>query len=297
MQQELPFIYAHEHTTVDLSGVKKDLDCRLDETEKTIREFNGLHERGVGMIVDVTNRGMGRDVNTVCRVAQQTGVTILHSTGYYKEPFLPAEVYDHTEEQLAQMMVEELTTGIEDTGVKASVIGEIGTSKERIEPAEEKIFRASCRAQLQTGVPIVTHTTLGLLGLEQVALFQQMGVDLSRVVLSHIDLSGDVEYMKRLLDKGVNIAFDTVGKNNYQPDEQRAKWLVALCEAGYAGQIVMSMDITRKSHFKENGGLGYAYLLDTFVPMLRRAGIRDAALHQLLCETPARIYKAKEATV
>jgi len=130
-----------------------------------------------------------------------------------------------------------------------------------------------------------------------VALFQQMGVDLSRVVLSHIDLSGDVEYMKRLLDKGVNIAFDTVGKNNYQPDEQRASWLVALCEAGYARQIVMSMDITRKSHFKENGGLGYAYLLDTFVPMLRRAGIRDVALHQLLCETPARIYKAKEATV
>ena len=55
------------------------------------------------------------------------------------------------------------------------------------------------------------------------------------------------EIMKRLLDQGVNIAFDTIGKCNYQPDVSRADWLSRLCAEGYDTQIVMSMDITRRS--------------------------------------------------
>ena len=62
---------------------------------------------------------------------------------------------------------------------------------------------------------------MGKLGHEQVDVFKKYNVDLNKVILSHIDLSGDLEYMKSLLDKGVNIAFDTIGKNNYQPDENR----------------------------------------------------------------------------
>lgn len=282
-------LYAHEHTTIDLSGPKHNPDCRLDDFEATVEEFRRLAQKGVAGIIDQTNRGMGRNVAYTCRAAQAAGLTIVHATGYYKEPFLPAECYQLSEQQLAGIMIGELTEGIEGTGIKAALIGEIGTSKEMTD-TEAKVFRAASRAHCETGAPICTHTTLGTLGMEQTDLFASFGVDLSRVVLSHIDLSADLDYMKALLDRGVNIAFDTVGKNNYQPDALRASQLSALCAAGYAGQIVMSMDITRRSNFADRGGPGYSYLLDTFVPMASEAGVPDRDWDKLLFGNAARIY-------
>ena len=286
-------LYAHEHTTIDLSGPKKNIDCRLNDFDATAAEYRRLAEHGVVGIIDQTNRGMGRNVAYVQKMAAQAGVEITHATGYYKEPFLPPECYKLTEQQLCDIMVKELTEGIEGTGVRATVIGEIGTSKD-ITETEAKVFRAASRAHAETGAPICTHTTLGTRGLEQLEIFKSFGVDLSRVVLSHIDLSADLDYMKRLLDQGVNIAFDTIGKCNYQPDVSRADWLSCLCAEGYDTQIVMSMDITRRSNFADRGGVGYSYLLDTFAPLASEAGVPDRAWENLLYRNALRIYKGQK---
>ena len=32
-------IYAHEHTTIDLSGIKKDKDCHLDNRSKRLKSL------------------------------------------------------------------------------------------------------------------------------------------------------------------------------------------------------------------------------------------------------------------
>lgn len=283
-------IYAHEHITTDLSSQKNDMDCRLDDRGAAVRELGSLARLGVEAVIDQTNMGMGRNPSYAESVAAAAGLRVVHATGYYKEPFLPSECHVLGVAELSDIMVGELQDGIGDSGIKAGFIGEIGTSANSIHPVEEKIFRAAARAHIETGVPICTHTTLGSMGMEQIAIFRQVGVDLSKVVLSHIDLSADMDYMQGLLDTGVNIAFDTVGKLSYRADTDRAAWLSELCGRGYAGQIVMSVDITRKSHYKENGGIGYAYLLETFVPMAESAGCTDAQLRQMLTENPARIY-------
>lgn len=281
-------IYAHEHLTIDLSGVKGDRDCKMDDRALALEQMKALAAAGVSTVVDQTNRGMGRDPLYAQALADEAGLRLVHATGYYKEPFLPQECYSMDREAMTRLFVQELTSGIGDTGLRASFIGEIGTGKGAIAPMEKQIFEAASAAHRETGASICTHTTLGTLGLEQVELFKACGVDLSKVVLSHIDLSGDVEYMLRLLDTGVNIAFDTVGKNNYQPDEGRMEWLTALCEKGYTGQIVLSMDLTRLSNVRE---LGYCYLLEQFVPALLERGFRQAWLTALLEENPARIYQ------
>ena len=149
-------LYAHEHTTIDLSGPKKNIDCRLDDFDATAAEYRRLAEHGVVGIIDQTNRGMGRNVAYVQKMAAQAGVEITHATGYYKEPFLPPECYTLTEQQLCDIMVKELTEGIEGTGVRATVIGEIGTSKD-ITETEAKVFRAASRAHAETGAPICTQ--------------------------------------------------------------------------------------------------------------------------------------------
>lgn len=291
MNNKRKIIYSHEHTTIDLSGVKKDNDCNLNNKSQTVKEFKKLASKGVTTIIDVTNRGMGRNIQYVKNVSREADINIINATGYYKEPFLPKEVYELSETELSKILVSEILNGIDGTEVKAKVIGEIGTSLNKIEEMEYKVFNASCRAQIETGVPIVTHTTLGKLGEEQIEIFNKYKVDLSKVILSHIDLSGNIKYMKILLDKGVNIAFDTIGKNNYQPDESRVKWLKELCESGYSEQIVISMDITRKSHFGENGGLGYSYLIDEFLPKLVEAEISEKYIENILYNNVKRIYK------
>lgn len=278
----------HEHTTIDLSGVKQDADCRLDCYEQTREEYRHLYELGVRRIVDVTNDGMGRNPEYIARMEQETGISIVQSTGFYKEPFLPERVYQQTISELADWMVSELRDGIQG-GPKARMIGEIGTSKNCMTEMEQKVFQAAAIAARETGAPIYTHTTLGTYALEQAEFFKAQGLPLDRIVLGHIDLSGDLDYIRRILDTGICIGFDTVGKNNYFPDEKRAEYLMELEREGRMGQIVLSEDLTRKSHLKEFGGIGYSYLFETFLPMLRAAGMKQESMDQMLIHNPARI--------
>lgn len=51
------------------------------------------------------------------------------------------------------------------------------------------------------------------------------------------------------------------------------------------------MDITRKSHLKKWGGLGYAYLFETFLPQLLEYGLSEEQIDMLLIDNPDRILK------
>lgn len=278
----------HEHTTIDLSGVKKDLDCQLDCFEETLKEFRKLYELGVRRIVDVTADGMGRNTAYVNEIAQKSGINIVHSTGFYKEPFLPERVYGQSVQEMADWMIGEIRNGI-DGGVIPGMIGEIGTSKGAMTPTEKKVFDASVIAARETGLPIYTHTTLGTYAPEQAAYFAETGLPMDRIVLGHLDLSGDLDYIRRVLDYGITIGFDTVGKNNYFPDAKRVEYLLALEAEGRLDQIVLSEDLTRKSHLKYKGGIGYCYLFETFIPMLKAAGLKQVSLDKMLIHNPARI--------
>ena len=279
----------HEHITIDLSGIKKDTDCQLDCYNETVAEFKKLYERGVRTVVDVTNDGMGRNVPYVLNVEKETGIRIIQSTGFYKEPFLPERVYDQTAEEMAAWMIGEIRDGIDGSGPRAGMIGEIGTSKNQMTETERKVFDAAVIAAKETGMPIYTHTTLGTYAPEQAQYFRDAGLDLSRIVLGHIDLSGDLDYIRRCLDYGITIGFDTVGKNNYFPDDKRVEYLLALEAEGRMDQIVLSEDLTRKSHLEFKGGIGYSYLFDTFIPKAKAAGLKQESLDKMLIHNPARI--------
>lgn len=283
--------YMHEHVTIDLSGVKKDLDCKLDLLDETIEEFKELKKKGVANVLDVTNRGMGRNIEYALKVKEETGVNIIFSTGYYKEPFLPEEVYRLSEHELKDIMLKEIIEGIDDTNIKAQVIGEIGTSKDKITPIERMLLSLGARVQDETGKPISTHTTLGTLGLEQLEILKENGANLNKVIIGHVDLSGDIDYILRLIDKGAYVAFDTIGKINYMPEEKRLVMLKEICKRGLSNRVVMSMDITRKSHLKNKGGLGYSYLLDNFIPFIKENGIAESDIENMLIKNAREILK------
>ena len=289
MKDTQGYTLMHEHLTIDLSGVKQTDDCRLDCFDQTVEEFHALYQHQVRRVVDVTNCGMGQNPEYAEKIGQLTGIEIVHATGFYKEPFLPQQVYEQTPEQLADFMVKELRSGIGNSDIKAGIIGEIGTSKDMMTELEAKLFEAACIAQRQTNASIYTHTTLGTYALEQVQFFKERQIPLDRVIIGHIDLSDDLAYILRVLETGVTVGFDTIGKLNYVPDENRVSYLKEIAARGFASQVVLSLDLTRKSHLKYKEGIGYSYLFTHFIPMLKKAGIHQDTIDTWLITNPQRL--------
>ena len=282
--------YAHEHIPIDRSEVIEDEDALLDSQQLVIQELKGLYKKGVRNIVEATCRGIGRNVAYAQKVATETGINIVQATGWYQSAFLPIEVYQLSVTQLAEMMIKDITIGIKNTDIKAGVIGEIATTKNRWTEQEEKVFNAAVIASKETHTPIMTHTSMGTLGREQVEFFQKNHANLSKVIIGHVDLTGNPNYVLEMLKTGINVEIDTIGKNNYMSDAKRVDIIKAAQDAGFTDQIVMSMDITRKSHLKANGGIGYAYLLDSFIPELKAGGVTEEFINKMLVENPQRIF-------
>ncbi|MFQ8773905.1 MAG: phosphotriesterase-related protein, partial [Escherichia coli] len=164
-------------------------------------------------------------------------------------------------------------------------------SEGKITPREEKVFIAAALAHNQTGRPISTHTSFSTMGLEQLALLQAHGVDLSRVTVGHCDLKDNLDNILKMIDLGAYVQFDTIGKNSYYPDEKRIAMLHALRDRGLLNRVMLSMDITRRSHLQANGGYGYDYLLTTFIPQLRQSGFSQADVDVMLRENPSQFFQ------
>ena len=281
--------YIHEHIKLDLSSHKSDPDTNYNDVDQLILEFKELKGKGISSIVEVTNRGMGRDILSLRKVADETGLNIIASTGFYKEPFLPEYFYRLGNKELEKLLLKDIQKGIDGTDSKAHVLGEVGTSHNKITPMERRAFDIVTNVHLETGKPIFTHTTLGTMALEQIEILKNKSVDLEKVLIGHMDLNFNKEYHLRVADTGCYLGFDTIGKINYQPDEHRIELIKELIKRGHEDQIVLSLDLTRKSHLKNRGGIGYSYLIDIFIPMLIDSGVSEKIIDKFLIDNPDRL--------
>ncbi|MGF1726125.1 phosphotriesterase-related protein [Photobacterium nomapromontoriensis] len=285
------YTYCHEHLHIDLSEQKHDLDCKLDQYTLLRDELIQLRDRGVMNIVEVTNHFMGRNPQFIENLISDTDMNILLSTGYYIEGFFPDALYQQSAQTICNDMVREIEHGIAGSTLKASLIGEIGSSEGHFSETEQKVFQAAAMAHYATGRPISTHLSMSTMGREQILLLKRYAVDLTCVTVGHCDLRDNLDDILWLIDQGCLVQFDTIGKNSYYPDSQRIEMLKALAQRGLLSRVMLSMDITRRSHLKHNGGLGFSYLIDHFVPLLRENGIRDQEIEQMLRLTPYALFQ------
>ncbi|MDA0149801.1 phosphotriesterase-related protein [Vibrio sp. LaRot3] len=284
------YTYCHEHLYIDLSSQKSNLDCRLDQYQHLCDEMVELKKRGVTNIVEVTNSFMGRNPQFIEHLIHDTGINVLLSTGFYIEGFFPDSLYQMSVKKIAAGIIKEIEQGIKGSTLKASVIGEIGSSEGNFSDTEQNVFKAAAIAHLETGRPISTHQSMSTMGKQQIKLLTQCGVTMDNVTIGHCDLRDNLDDILWMLDQGCYIQFDTIGKNSYYPDSKRAQTLRDLCQRGYCEQIMLSMDITRRSHLKANGGLGFSYLIDEFVPLLKQHGISDHQINTMLQANPTRLF-------
>jgi phosphotriesterase-related protein len=290
-KEQLGYTLGHEHLVLDLSHIRKETDSILGDVFTMTNELLMAKQYGLTAVVDVSNIGMGRDVNKLAKISEATGLQVIASTGYYQDIYYTDDVRTSSAEEIAKLFIKELTVGIDNTNYLAGVIAEIGTSHKKITEDELKVFHAAAIASQETGTSIFTHCEYGTMALEQVKMLFDKGVSKDRILIGHLDLVDNVEYLKNVLDTGVSIAFDTVGKIAYVTDERRAEKLCELLESGYEDQIVLSLDITRKSHLKSNGGHGYSYMFHTFVPILINLGISETVIEKLLRDNVLRLLE------
>ncbi|MCQ1056627.1 phosphotriesterase-related protein [Photobacterium sp. ZSDE20] len=285
------YTYCHEHLHIDLSTQKGDIDCRLDQYALIKAEMDALVERGVYNIIEVTNSFMGRNPQFIENLISDTGINILLSTGYYIEGFFPPELYSKSAKSISQEMTREIVVGIEGSSLKASVIGEIGSSQSTFTDIEKKVFEAAAMTHFETGRPISTHQSMSTMGRQQIELLNRFGVDMQSVTIGHCDLKDNLDDILWLLDQGCFVQFDTIGKNAYYPDSRRIAMLKALSERGRLNQVMLSMDITRRSHLQQNGGLGFCYLVDTFIPLLLENGISQTEIDTMMRHNPNQLFQ------
>jgi predicted metal-dependent phosphotriesterase family hydrolase len=286
--QQVQKTMIHEHLVFDLSGVRQevDQDSRLEDTPILDREIQILKESGCNTIVEVSNLGMGRDAKALYHIAKKHDLVIVASTGFYKESVYPAFVFEKSAEELAEIMIREIKEGMDDTDIKAGLISEIGSSLNKITATEQKVFQASIMAHKKTGAPISTHCEIGTMGKGQLEIFQRNEVNMNQISFGHQDLNTDIEEQLLLLNSGAYIQFDTIGKNSYRKDSDKVDNLLVLLDRGFEDQIMLSCDITRKSHLKAHGGHGYNHLFESFIPALVNSGVTKEIIENMFIHNP-----------
>jgi phosphotriesterase-related protein len=272
-------------------------DCRLAADE--LGHFSALGGRTV---VDLTTRSIGPFPAQLAEIARASGLNIVAGAGFYVARSHPAWVGEASVERLADFMLQEILVGIDETGVRAGIIGELGVSS-TIAPDEIKVLRAAALAQRQTGLAINVHLPIfERLGHAVLDLLDAAGADLTRVVLSHLDESLDADYVKSLARRGAFVELDTFGSEfsfdesgEHEPsDWQRIDLLMELLDAGLAKRVLVSQDICNKIHLLQYGGYGYAHLLRTIVPRLKGRGVDDRTIDALLVGNPAHMLSGEE---
>ncbi|MER6718603.1 phosphotriesterase family protein [Streptomyces halstedii] len=284
-------VLAHEHLVLDLDQRGDGaavLDPRLHAAAVTA-ELSALREEfGLSLVVELTCRGMGRDVRALASIARDAQVAVVAATGWYYEPFHTPEIDGADVEALTAVLVQEIEDGIGTTGVRPGVLGELGSHGDVPTPAEATVLRAGARAARATGLSLATHAQLGRGGLAQLDLLTAEGLPAHRVSIGHQDLLDDPGVHREIAASGAYVAFDTVGKSSYQSDRTRLRLLLTLVEAGHADRALLSCDISRHGYLRDEGGQGYGHLFRHFLPALRAAGADDDLIDLLTRRNPLR---------
>jgi phosphotriesterase-related protein len=281
----------HEHLLLDAMDHYGGYQYVIDDEELVVEELGAFIRRGGRTICDPTVDEIGRDPQALARVSRAAGVQVVMGSGWYREFGYPRLVEERTSRELAEILVREIEEGVRDTGIRAGFIGELGTGRHFVKPAEERVFRAAALAQQRTGVAISTHTTRwGTLALEQIAMLAEFGADLTKVIIGHLGDRRGVRHLLPIAGQGVYLEVDNIGYLEYQPEEVRADNVAALVQEGFGDRVLLSEDICTLEHLGYRGGKGYGYLLEIFVPLLRQRGLRDEDIDRLLVRNPAAAF-------
>lgn len=302
--RELGFCQCHEHIML-----RRGTPCEIhpalcmDDTDKSMWEVMRYRDAGGSSLVDAQPGGCGRMERELYNISRNTGVHIIASTGFHKLIFYPAVhwIRSFDEKALLDFFIHEICTGmychIDDASPRTSTRIKAGMIKaaldlEGLTPPYRTLFTAATKAAMLTDLPLMVHIEQGADADSLLHFLLNLGMDPSRILFCHMDrtILSSRRYLQ-LLEKGINLEFDTIGRFKYHDDASEIKCIQQLAYAGFLSQVLLSLDTTRtrmKSYTP--GGIGLDHILQSFLPQLKSAGFTDIEIRQLTIENCKRIF-------
>jgi phosphotriesterase-related protein len=295
----------HEHVFVLNEEVRRNYPADWGEDDRVddaINKLNALAARGCQTIVDPTVLGLGRDIHRIRRVADGTELNIIVATGLYTYNEVPLYFKFRTPgadgvDPMTRLFVEDITSGITGTGVKAAFL-KCAIDDQGLTPGVERVMRAVGRAHAETGAPVTVHThPHSGTGRDAVRVLREEGADLTKVVLGHSGDSTDLDYLAELADAGCLLGMDRFGLDIITPFEDRVDTVAAMCSRGYAGSMVLSHDASCYIDWFPPEVIPlfapawhFEHLFDDVLPALRSRGVTEAQIETMLVDNPRRYF-------
>jgi phosphotriesterase-related protein len=299
---DLGFTLMHEHVLNSSAGIPQAFPELVDKREaitRGIAAFNNAAAEGVRTFVDVTTMDLGRDMDVIKEVAQGSEIHIIVATGVWVD--IPRSIaVGVTPDQLARAFVRDIEVGLEGTSIKAGVI-KVATTEEGVTPGNEIVLRAAARASNATGVPISTHTVAtAKVGNDQVAIFEEEGVDLQRVYIGHSNDTDDLEYLAGLAHQGCFLGMDRYpgGRRGGLQWEERTQVVKQLVDMGLAGNVMMSHDdaisylllpeVLEERRTRNPDSI--SFISRKVIPRLRELGVGEEDIRAMTVDAPRRFF-------
>src|SRR3954464_7392660 len=234
------------HNQWPQAGAVKETEPHEVGPEETfdiaVREAKAAVDLGVKTIGEPTAMLLGRDVNFLKRVAEESGLQIITCTGIYTYDHLPQFFMNRDPDQIAELFISDIEQGCQGTDIKAAFI-KCAADEAGVNENIEKVHRAAARASVKTGAPIMAHSRpASNTGPRQVEILVEEGVDPAKIQIAHCGDTDDLDYLNGLLDAGVWLGMDRYGIEMYLPAERRNATVLALLERGFAGRMFLSQD-------------------------------------------------------
>lgn len=303
----------HEHIFVLSPEVIQNYPERWGSEDGRVKEAIGqlrrLKAQGIDSLVDLTVLGHGRHIPRIQRIASEVDLNILAAAGLYAFSELPLYLQEQGRCSRSQgskillaMLLQDIRDGIAGTGVRAAIL-KCATDRQGVTPGVEIVLRTTAQAHVATGIPITTHTHAGTrTGLDQQRIFQEEGVDLSRVIIGHCGDTMDYGYLEMLMEKGSYIGMDRFGIDTLLSFKNRVDAVTHLCGQGYAGHMVLSQDAACYNDWFHSEALAkrvprwnFFHILKDVVPALKDRGVTDEQIHTMLVKNPCRIFGGNPA--
>ncbi|WP_166353286.1 phosphotriesterase family protein [Phytoactinopolyspora limicola] len=290
---ELGRILPHEHVVCDLSQRPNgNVDVfSLDDPEEAVRDLVSFKGVGGGAVVECTSGGLGRDPGVLRWVSEQADVHVVMGCGWYREPFYEQDMNRVSVGELTECLLEDIKTGVD--GVRPGVIGEIGADREWVSGVEERVLRASARAQKETGLGLVLHAVKSEVGAWMLDVLEDEGVDLRRVAVGHCDTYPKVDYHESLARRGAMVMYDGNKPMDALLQRRRLNNAVELIRRGWGSSLLLSHDVCVPFHRERRGGPGYTYVFGQVGPDLVDAGVHPDVVETIFTENPLQILTGR----
>jgi phosphotriesterase-related protein len=115
--------------------------------------------------------------------------------------------------------------------------------------------------------------------------------DASRLIWIHTQLEADPLLALEAGARGAWLEYDAIG-SDYCDDAYFLNHIPRLLDAGLGDQLLISQDRGWYDPGQPSGGtpLPYTYLVEHFLPKLRRAGVDESVVERLIQNNPFRAF-------